>query len=96
MFRRVTQNAAATMKAMRLIHTNHDPSWLLPCIVVRSSSDSALLNSTLCVPSSAAGKTPAQPLQTLMELTSKTQAGETMTQVEGACCCRPYLQRLNS
>lgn len=59
MFRRVTQNAAATMKAMRLIHTNHEPSWLLPCIVVRSSSDNALLNSTLCVPSSAAGNTQA-------------------------------------
>lgn len=54
MFRRVTQKAAAVTKEIRLTHVNQEPSWLLPWMVVRSSSDSALLNSTLCVPSSAA------------------------------------------
>ncbi len=42
------------MNSTRLSQMNQDPSWLLPEMVVRSSSDSALLNSTLCVPKSAA------------------------------------------
>lgn len=54
MFSRVTQKAAAMMNSTRLSQMNQDPSWLLPEMVVRSSSDSALLNSTLCVPRSAA------------------------------------------